>query len=47
MAGRSSAIHQKEHEQIYPKPGWVEHDPAEIWARSQEVIAGALDKASI
>ena len=33
-------IHQKEHEQIFPKPGWVEHDPAEIWARSQEVIDG-------
>ena len=30
-----------------PKPGWVEHDPAEIWARSQEVISGALDKAGI
>ena len=37
-AGRVVAIHQKEHEQIFPKPGWVEHDPAEIWARSQEVI---------
>jgi glycerol kinase len=40
-------IHQKEHEQIYPKPGWVEHDPAEIWARSEEVIKGALEKANI
>jgi glycerol kinase len=38
---------QKEHEQIFPKPGWVEHDPAEIWARSQDVIAGALQKASL
>jgi glycerol kinase len=46
-AGGVVAIHQKEHEQIFPKPGWVEHDPAEIWARSQEVIKGALDKASI
>jgi glycerol kinase len=45
--GQVVAIHQKEHEQIYPKPGWVEHDPAEIWARSQEVIKGALDKAGI
>jgi len=45
--GQVVAIHQKEHEQIYPKPGWVEHDPAEIWARSQEVIRGALDKAGI
>jgi glycerol kinase len=45
--GQVVGIHQKEHEQIYPKPGWVEHDPAEIWARSQEVIRGALDKANI
>ena len=46
-AGGVVAIHQKEHEQIFPKPGWVEHDPAEIWARSQEVIKGALDKVGI
>jgi len=45
--GQVVAIHQKEHEQIYPKPGWVEHDPAEIWARSQEVIRGALEKTGI
>jgi glycerol kinase len=45
--GKVVAIHQKEHEQIYPKPGWVEHDPAEVWARSQEVIKGALDKSNI
>jgi glycerol kinase len=38
---------QKEHEQIYPKPGWVEHDANEIWQRSQEVIKGALQKAGI
>ncbi|MGK2851585.1 MAG: glycerol kinase GlpK [Candidatus Limnocylindrales bacterium] len=46
-SGQVVALHQKEHEQIFPKPGWVEHDPAEIWARSQEVIRGALDKANI
>src|SRR5688572_29924106 len=46
-SGQVVSIHQKEHEQIYPKPGWVEHDPAEIWSRSQEVIRGALDKAKI
>jgi glycerol kinase len=46
-AGGVVAIHQKEHEQIYPKPGWVEHDPMEIWARTQEVIAGGLEKAGI
>jgi glycerol kinase len=45
--GQVVAIHQKEHEQIYPKPGWVEHDAAEIWSRCQEVIRGALDKAGI
>jgi glycerol kinase len=40
-------VEQKEHEQIYPKPGWVEHDANEIWQRSQEVIGGALQKAGI
>jgi glycerol kinase len=40
-------IDQKEHEQIYPKPGWVEHDALEIWTRSQEVIRGALQKTGI
>jgi glycerol kinase len=39
------ASSQKEHEQIYPKPGWVEHDPKEIWARSSEVLDEALEKA--
>jgi glycerol kinase len=43
--GRVVGIDQKEHEQIYPKPGWVEHDPKEIWTRSVEVIEGALAKA--
>ena len=38
---------QKEHEQIYPKPGWVEHDASEIWQRTTEVIKGCLDKASL
>src|ERR1700761_4802153 len=43
--GRVESVSQKEHEQIYPKPGWVEHDPKEIWARSQEVMSEALEKA--
>ena len=43
-AGAVVAIDQKEHEQIYPKPGWVEHDAIEIWTRCREVIKGALDK---
>ena len=36
--GQVVAVDQKEHEQIYPKPGWVEHDANEIWERCQEVI---------
>jgi glycerol kinase len=43
--GRVEAVSQKEHEQIYPKPGWVEHDPKEIWARCQEVIDEAVQQA--
>ncbi|MGZ4147031.1 MAG: glycerol kinase GlpK [Actinomycetota bacterium] len=43
--GQVVGVEQKEHEQIYPKPGWVEHDPMEIWMRSEQVIAGALKKA--
>jgi glycerol kinase len=41
------ASHQLEHKQIFPNPGWVEHDGAEIWTRTHEVIAGALDKAGL
>jgi glycerol kinase len=43
--GRVVSVSQKEHEQIYPKPGWVEHDAKEIWARSQEVLDEALEQA--
>ena len=46
-AGKVVAVDQKEHEQIYPKPGWVEHNPMEIWDRTKEVIAGALAKANL
>jgi glycerol kinase len=46
-SGQVVAIDQKEHEQIYPKPGWVEHDPLEIWTRCVEVTRGALAKAGI
>ncbi len=38
---------QKEHQQIYPKPGWVEHDPLEIWENSLFVINGALKQAQL
>ena len=44
---RVIASHQLEHKQIFPNPGWVEHDGAEIWERTQEVMAGALEKAGI
>src|SRR5690606_2870067 len=43
--GRVVAIDQREHEQIYPGPGWVEHDPREIWLRVEEVVEGALRKS--
>jgi len=46
-AGKVVGVDQKEHEQIYPKPGWVEHDPIEIWQRTQEVIDGALKKYKV
>lgn len=45
--GNVVSLHQKEHRQIYPKPGWVEHDPLEIWERAQEVIEGALAKGGL
>ncbi|MCC3774163.1 glycerol kinase GlpK [Streptomyces sp. UNOB3_S3] len=45
--GRIVSVDQKEHEQIFPKPGWVEHDAMEIWANVQEVVAGAVEKAGI
>jgi glycerol kinase len=46
-SGRIVASEQREHQQIYPKPGWVEHDPEEIWRRTQEVIAGALQQRAL
>jgi len=46
-AGDVVAVEQKEHQQIYPKPGWVEHDPLEIWSRTRDVMAGALSKDGI
>ncbi len=46
-AGRIVALAQKEHRQIFPQPGWVEHDPAEIWRNTQEVIAAALAQKSL
>ena len=43
-SGNVIAVHQKEHRQIYPKPGWVEHDPLEIWRNTLEVMSGAVGK---
>jgi glycerol kinase len=40
--GLVQGLSQKEHAQIYPQPGWVEHDPLEIWQGTQEVIREAL-----
>jgi glycerol kinase len=45
--GNIVAVDQKEHKQIYPQPGWVEHDALEIWSRTHEVIGGALGKGSV
>ncbi|MFJ9473108.1 glycerol kinase GlpK [Streptomyces caniferus] len=45
--GAIVAIDQREHRQIFPKPGWVEHDATEIWSKVQAVVAGALTKAGL
>jgi glycerol kinase len=45
--GQIVAVDQKEHEQIFPKPGWVEHNPLEIWQNAQDVIGGALARANL
>jgi len=45
--GRIASVAQKEHQQIYPRPGWVEHNPDEIIARTGEVIAEALQRADV
>jgi glycerol kinase len=44
---RIVGLHQKEHRQIFPQPGWVEHDPMEIWLNAGEVIRVALANARI
>jgi len=45
--GQIVGVDQIEHEQIFPRPGWVEHDPLEIWENSRRVIKGAMGKAGI
>ena len=46
-SGAEVARHQLEHAQIMTRPGWVEHDPAEIWERTRTVITTALGTASL
>lgn len=46
-AGKVVGLKQKEHEQLYPKPGWVEHDPMEIWSATQFVVQGVLHEQNL
>ena len=46
-AGEIVSSAQEEHEQIYPKPGWVEHDVDEIWRRTESVIARAMQASKL
>jgi glycerol kinase len=46
-SGSIVSMDQKEHEQIFPKPGWVEHNAAEIWTNVQEVVQGAIEKGNL
>jgi glycerol kinase len=46
-SGNIIGLDQIEHEQILPRPGWVEHDPREIWQNCEAVIRGALNKTGI
>jgi len=46
-AGNIKSMAQKEFTQIFPKPGWVEHDPMEIWSTQLGVAAEAISKASL
>jgi glycerol kinase len=47
QAGGIVSVAQREHEQIYPKPGWVEHDAAEIWRNTEAVIGEALARGGV
>src|SRR5688572_1117073 len=46
-SSRIVALSQMEHAQIYPRPGWVEHDPLEIWRNTQAMIEQALDRKGL
>ncbi len=45
--GRIVSVDQREHRQIFPRPGWVEHDAAEIWLNVQSSVHNALDRAGL
>src|SRR6266545_4416851 len=45
--GTVAGVSQEEHEQIYPRAGWVEHDPKEIWDRTKQVTASVLADANL
>ena len=46
-SARIVSVSQKEHQQFFPRPGWVEHDAAEIWRNVEEVVRDALEKADL
>jgi len=46
-SGQIVSVAQKEHGQIFPQPGWVEHDPEEIWLRTRQVVGEAMAQASL
>jgi glycerol kinase len=45
--GKIAGVAQREHDQIFPKPGWVEHDPETLWRNTEFVLGAVLDKAGI
>ncbi|MFI1465238.1 glycerol kinase GlpK [Nocardia carnea] len=46
-SGRIAGLAQREHDQIFPKPGWVEHDPETLWRNTEFVLGAALDEAGV
>ncbi|MGI5221253.1 glycerol kinase GlpK [Nocardia sp. CA-290969] len=46
-SGQIAGLAQREHEQIFPKPGWVEHDPETLWRNTEFVLGAALDEAGV
>jgi glycerol kinase len=46
-SGRIVSVAQKEHQQFFPRPGWVEHDAQEIWRHVEEVVRDAVDEAQL